>query len=417
MPFQRLRHLHQLATTFLIFPSATHKRFEHCIGVMELATRIYRVLRANLPDKLRTAWKLDDSALDYWEKVLRVAALCHDLGHLPFSHGIEGLLPAGRDHEDLSRQVIESGPIPAILESCRPEIKVHDVIKLALEKEKVAKEKPSAWEEILNQVITGECFGADRMDYLLRDSYHLGVSHGHFDHHRLIECLRVLPLPPTPGGERGGYGLGIVQGGIQSAEALLLARYMMFSQVYYHKTRVIFDYHLQQFIQQWLEGQGNKSPESLLRLTDNDVFVALEAARSDDRDPGHSSARRLVDRQHFRLIYQRNPADDDLNPEAFEAVYAGLRERYGELVVERRKKAKTPEELQEKAKDVDFPVFQSGISDSVSSLALSQVLKTLPQASYDYVYASPEIRQEACQWLDENKSMLLSRKDTPAEEK
>jgi len=116
------------------------------------------------------------ATLEYWGRVVRAAALCHDLGHLPFSHGIEGLL-TDIDHEDLSRKVIEGPIIGEILKCAQPPINGTDVVKLALERKKVTDLAYTPWQEILNQVITGECFGADRMDYLLRDSYHLGVSH------------------------------------------------------------------------------------------------------------------------------------------------------------------------------------------------------------------------------------------------
>src|ERR1700731_4267978 len=107
-PFQRLRHIHQLALTYLLYPGATHKRFEHSLGVMELAGRVFEVLTrpANITDDVRDLL-LDlgnPDALSYWKRVLRMAALCHDIGHLPFSHAAEDeLLPKGWNHERLSR--------------------------------------------------------------------------------------------------------------------------------------------------------------------------------------------------------------------------------------------------------------------------------------------------------------------------
>src|SRR6267142_1236922 len=90
-PFQRLRNITQLALTYLLYPSATHKRFEHSLGVMELAGRVFDVVTnqehilfpsvaAILPDK---------GELPYWRRALRAAALCHDIGHLPYSHAAE----------------------------------------------------------------------------------------------------------------------------------------------------------------------------------------------------------------------------------------------------------------------------------------------------------------------------------------
>jgi HD superfamily phosphohydrolase len=98
--FQRLRNITQLALTYLLYPGATHKRFEHSLGVMELAGRVFDVITssANVTDEMRDL--LPDlgniAALAYWKQVLRMAALCHDIGHLPFSHAAEEeLLPTG----------------------------------------------------------------------------------------------------------------------------------------------------------------------------------------------------------------------------------------------------------------------------------------------------------------------------------
>src|SRR4029078_5642355 len=101
-PLQRLRQIHQLAMTFLLYPGATHRRFEHSLGVMDLAARVFDVVTRDvkvhpgLPESLRSRLsggsKLDQRR--HWRRVLRMAALCHDVGHLPFSHAAEGeLLP------------------------------------------------------------------------------------------------------------------------------------------------------------------------------------------------------------------------------------------------------------------------------------------------------------------------------------
>lgn len=109
-PVQRLRHIHQLAMTHLVYPGATHKRFEHSLGVMELATRIFDVVTRpeSVHPAVREIVPLEDS-LRYWRRVLRMAALCHDIGHLPFSHAAEDeLLPEGWDHERLTVELIRS---------------------------------------------------------------------------------------------------------------------------------------------------------------------------------------------------------------------------------------------------------------------------------------------------------------------
>ena len=115
-PFQRLRHIHQLALTYLIYPGATHKRFEHSLGVMELASRVFDVVTnpGNVTDPIRDVVPELDQ-LRYWRRVLRMAALCHDVGHLPFSHAAEKeLLPDGWDHERITREIICSDEMRSI---------------------------------------------------------------------------------------------------------------------------------------------------------------------------------------------------------------------------------------------------------------------------------------------------------------
>ncbi len=112
-PFQRLRHIHQLSLTHMLYPAATHKRFEHTLGVMELTGRVFDVVTnpANVTDKIRGILPelAQANQLQYWRRVLRVAALCHDMGHLPFSPAAEKeLLPEGWDHERLSREIIST---------------------------------------------------------------------------------------------------------------------------------------------------------------------------------------------------------------------------------------------------------------------------------------------------------------------
>src|ERR1700730_4830461 len=91
-PFQRLRHIHQLAMSYLVYPGATHRRFEHSLGVMELAGRVFDVITtpANVTsDSAREVIPGNATDLGYWRRVVRMAALCHDIGHLPFSHAAE----------------------------------------------------------------------------------------------------------------------------------------------------------------------------------------------------------------------------------------------------------------------------------------------------------------------------------------
>ena len=110
LAFQRLRHINQLATTYFIYPSATHKRFEHSLGVMELAGRVFDIITdiENIKhDSVRDIIPHKDQ-MEEWKRIIKMAALLHDIGHLPFSHAAEDqLLPPGFNHEKLTIQLIE----------------------------------------------------------------------------------------------------------------------------------------------------------------------------------------------------------------------------------------------------------------------------------------------------------------------
>src|SRR4029077_8306048 len=174
-PFQRLRHIHQLSMTYLVYPGATHRRFEHSLGVLELVTRIFDVvtdLRNLEHDEEREVIPKHDLTVSYWRRVLRMAALCHDMGHLPFSHVAEqDLLPRGWDHEQLSRELILCDEMCQIWRKMEPPLSPEHVALLAVGPASEEEVVPS-WQAILSEIITGNVFGADRMDYLLRDSYH-----------------------------------------------------------------------------------------------------------------------------------------------------------------------------------------------------------------------------------------------------
>ena len=254
-PFQRLRHVHQLALTHLVYPGATHKRFEHSLGVMELAGRVFDIVTNtdNVTDEIKHLLEplTNPDHLAYWRRVLRMAALCHDVGHLPFSHAAEQeLLPTGWDHERFTRDIISSSEMQAIWSAVTPPLRPDNIIKLAIGPKKARDLDFSDWEAILSEIVVGDAFGVDRMDYLLRDSHHAGVAYGRFDHYRLIDTLRILTI-----GNHGSQepALGVEEGGIQSAEALMLARYFMYSQVYFHPVRRIYNIHLMDFLKEWLD--------------------------------------------------------------------------------------------------------------------------------------------------------------------
>ena len=410
--FQRLRHIHQLALTSLVYPAATHKRFEHCLGVMELAGRVFDVVthKDNITDAVRRSIPEigDDGKAMYWRSALRMAALCHDTGHLPFSHAAEKeLLPSGWNHERLTREIILSPEMREIWDGMTPPLRPLDVVKLAVGPREAPDLTFTTWEAILAEIIVGDAFGVDRMDYLLRDSHHTGVAYGRFDHFRLIDTLRILPSPSAADGSAPEPVLGVEEGGVHSAEALMLARYFMYTQVYFHAHRRIYDIHLKDFLAAWLPGGRFPTDiEKHLRGTDNEVYAGLLETAREPAKPGHEAARRIVEHKHYKVLYERNPDDVAKDPEAGRAVYEAAVAAFGAESVRHDRIAKT-------GAVGDFPVLMKD-GRIASAVAHSDVFRNLPVLSVDFVFVAPEKWREAEAWLiQQRESLIQPKKETP----
>jgi len=252
-PLDRLRYIHQLGLTYLVYPGATHKRFEHSLGVMHLSSLIYDGILKNIPVK---------EDFDYWRRTLRFAALVHDVGHLPFSHAAEEALLGVKGHEEWTKKIVESSYLKGIWEG---EGMARDILKLA-----TGEGIETPWERMLCEIITGDFFGADRIDYLLRDARCTGVSYGLLDYHQLIEMIRVLP------GEE--LRLGIEENGLESCEALLLARHFMHRRVYSYHSVKAYNHHLASFMRRRYRFD---SVEAFVSLADHHVLTDLFAAKDD----------------------------------------------------------------------------------------------------------------------------------------
>ena len=404
-PVQRLRYIRQLATSHLVYPGATHTRFEHSLGTMELAGRIYDAvtdpLRANGHLYQALPMLKDESYRLYWRRVVRMAGLCHDLGHLPFSHAAEHeLLPDGWTHERLTYEIIRSKEMTDVLSSGTPPVRSEDVARIAVGQKPWIDEVLTPMETILSEIIGGDALGADRMDYLLRDSLHAGVAYGSFDHHRLIGTLRILPSFSLDKKDAGLPMLGVEWGGIQSAEALLMARYFMFSQVYFHKIRMIYDQHLIDFLKQYLPGgRFSTDLEEHLAMTDDEINVGIREAAGNAAATGHPWARRLAARNHFRVVYVRRRRDMERRHDALQVVERMLVSEYGKDVVRSA-------QGRDYGAPVRFPVLtESG--DVELSVDVSGLLNRFPVIASGYVYVDETILEEAKEWLNNNKDAML----------
>ncbi|MGH2596025.1 MAG: HD domain-containing protein [Actinomycetota bacterium] len=394
----------QLALASLLYPGATHSRFEHSLGVMELAGRVFDSITEpervtdDIGDSLPQL--KDRATLDsYWRRAVQVAALCHDIGHAPFSHAAETLLPGG--HEQMTRELILGEELQEVWKELRPPLDPVDVVKLAIGQKKAKDLEFSTWESVLSEVIVGDAFGVDRMDYLLRDSLHMGVSYGRFDHERLIDSLRILPTAPEGGNKEslGEPSLGVEEGGLQSAEALLMARYFMYSQVYFHRVRMVLDLHLVDYLQELQPAGFPTGVPEFLATTDDQLIAQMYQAAADDAATGHKSAARLLRRGYFRVLYEPPPQDRLITKRAGELVFEAAKGQLGENNV------KYARQLDEGG-EIDFPVLlrNGGIA---SSLAMSEVLSKLPPIRPEYVFVAPELRDEAAAWLEGQRTRIV----------
>ena len=230
---QRLRHIKQLGTVQLVYPSANHTRFEHSLGVYHLANRALGELGIEGIQAER----------------VRAAALLHDVGHGPFSHNIEDLTHryTGKYHDDVD-ELLAEGKVGEILRD-------HD-----LDPAHIA--GLVAGEGQFGQLVSGE-LDVDRMDYLVRDAHHTGVPYGTIDTERLIRELTFVD------GE-----LVLDEGNVQTAESLLLARALMNPTVYMHPVARISKAMLRRASERLIEETAIDA-ERIRRMDDHDLIVAL----------------------------------------------------------------------------------------------------------------------------------------------
>jgi HD superfamily phosphohydrolase len=209
--FQRLKKISQLGLVAFVYPGATHNRFEHSLGVYRMALMFLK----QLGHQARFAEAVSNRAAT----VLIVAALLHDIGHWPFCHPIEDLsLEQMPSHEQFAEAYLNSNSIRRLLDQDW-NIDPQDVIDLINKRSRL----PGG--SILSSILSSP-IDIDKMDYLYRDSLHAGVPYGqNFDAPRLIRSLCL---------NQAGDRLAITHKGKTAAELMVFARYVMFSEVYWH---------------------------------------------------------------------------------------------------------------------------------------------------------------------------------------
>ncbi|MFZ1898248.1 HD domain-containing protein [Methanoregula sp.] len=268
---QRLRYIHQLGFSYLVYPGANHTRFEHSVGTMHLAGVACRQFGLEEDDRL----------------LVMIAALLHDVGHGPFSHASEPLMESrlGRTHDDIVG--ITETQFGALLEplSLSP-TEICDVVK---------------GRHRLSGIIHGD-LDVDRMDYLLRDAYYTGAPYGTVDAHRLIRNLHLTP-----------DGIALDENGINAAESLLIARTLMRPTVYYHHVSRIGECMFQLAVLAHMETGPVGGFERFCGLDDWECMHELKNSPS-------SLTREITARLYRRQLYKRAvyAGQDQVNAAAFQ---------------------------------------------------------------------------------------------------
>jgi len=249
--FQRLRYVRQLGWTYLVYPGATHSRFEHALGTYHLSRRTLSLLCES-----------DDSISigENEQATVRSAALLHDVGHYPFSHALEEI--GALHHEDVARPLITEGAVADFLSSSLGADAPEKVFEL------IRGRSASA----LQGLISGS-LDLDKIEYLKRDAFMCGVPYGEIDVDRLTNSLVLVEDPAT-----GRQTLGVQEKALSALESLLFAKYQMYRNVYWHHAVRSATAMYKRMVEDAVRS-GVVDVESLARHTDEGLMHRIESGR------------------------------------------------------------------------------------------------------------------------------------------
>ena len=277
-PFQRLHRLRQLAGSEFVYSGANHTRFEHSIGVMYLAGKLTE--NQNLSQLLS-----EDEV-----QIVRMASLLHDVGHGPFSHVFEHLLVKflSKTHEDMTRWIIQKSELRDIISGLGYDA---DAIgKLAVG------ELRRRGKAFLDQIIQS-AVDVDKLDFVVRDTYHTGAEYGYVDVFRLIHMLDVL-----------GENLAVDVGALSALESFVLARLESFRSIYFHRVGRAAQIMLATAMEEANDELGLvefDSPEDYLALNDYTVWTKLKECKKSRKIMEKLERRRLLKCAYDRTFYAR----------------------------------------------------------------------------------------------------------------
>lgn len=286
--YQRLRRIQQMAMAHLVYPGAVHTRLHHSLGA-------YHLMCMALQELVRKGVDISEAE----QQGAKIAILLHDAGHGPYSHALEQVLAAGVHHEKISLLIIEE-----------MNKKFEGKLQIALDIFNGTYHK-----QFLHQLVSGQ-LDVDRMDYLTRDSFFSGVIEGYVAYDRILKMITVH------NGE-----LMVEEKGIYSIEKFLIARRLMYRQVYLHKTVLSAEQMLQRIIkrakhigaqcQQPLNAFINEPPENVTleqfcSIDDADVMMAIKSWCSHSDKVLSYLCRGIIDRRLLKVKYGSAHTDENI---------------------------------------------------------------------------------------------------------
>lgn len=278
-PMQRLRRLRQLAGSEYVYPGANHTRFEHCLGVMYLSGQV--LINPNI-SQVASSEEVD---------MCRISALLHDCGHGPFSHVFEHLLQKElhKTHEDITTWLIEKSEVADKLTKMGYNPK--EIGALAVGK---LHRKDRAF---LDQIISS-AVDVDKMDFIVRDTYHTGAEYGFIDVYRLIHALDLL-----------GENLAVELGALSALEAFVIARIESFKSIYFHRVGRAAQLMLATAMDKANQELGLttfKTPEEFLAIDDYTIWGALKKCRASNEIINSLENRRMLKCAYERTFYEKD---------------------------------------------------------------------------------------------------------------
>jgi HD superfamily phosphohydrolase len=349
-PVQRLKRIRQLAGSEFVYPAANHTRFEHVIGSMHLAGTLAKALPIGLPRSQ--------------QEQLRLAALLHDIGHGPFSHVFEPLLAKylGKNHEDFVPWLVKETEIAEKLEAAG--LDANTLGQLAIGK------LASGRRPYLDQIISSSV-DVDKMDYVVRDSFHTGAGYGSFDVHRLLYAMDIVD-----------NSLSVDGSAVATLESFLLARFESFRTIYFHKASRAVQIMLVRALEAGrdeLQLLNFDRTEDYLKLDDYKVWTQLKECKKSRKIMQDLEARRLLKCVYERTLFSGEElasniiSDEHVRADIEKQIARRAKIVWEDVTIDVPTQPSVPYHNTSALPSMDIPVFNRSPNGKKETVALSKV--------------------------------------------